>query len=73
MSAATEHSPFEDWARTVQAHIEEALGAFLPAPDTIPCKLHEAMRYTVLGGGKRVRPLLVFAGGALFGADPRAL
>jgi farnesyl diphosphate synthase len=35
----------------------------------MPHKLHEAMRYTVLGGGKRVRPLLVFAAGALFGAD----
>jgi farnesyl diphosphate synthase len=43
---------------------------FLPAATTVPpAKLHEAMRYTVLGGGKRVRPLLVYAAGALFGAD----
>ena len=64
---------FADWMTAVQAHVEEALGAFLPHAETIPFKLHEAMRYTVLGGGKRVRPLLVFAAGALSGADPRAL
>ncbi len=39
----------------------------------MPHKLHEAMRYTLLGGGKRVRPLLVYAAGALFDADPAAL
>jgi farnesyl diphosphate synthase len=39
----------------------------------VPHKLHEAMRYTVLGGGKRVRPLLVYASGALVGADDAAL
>ncbi len=70
MSAATS---FPDWMKSVQAHVEEALGAFLPAPGSMPVKLHEAMRYTVLGGGKRVRPLLVFAAGALSGADTRAL
>ena len=64
---------FADWMSSVQAHTEEALGAFLPAAGTVPAKLHEAMRYTVLGGGKRVRPLLVFAAGALCGADARAL
>jgi farnesyl diphosphate synthase len=64
---------FDDWMKTVQARAEEALGALLPAADVLPCKLHEAMRYTVLGGGKRVRPLLVYAAGALFGADAQAL
>ncbi len=73
MSAVTASSPFEDWMKSVQAHVEEALGAFLPHAETVPFKLHEAMRYTVLGGGKRVRPLLVFAAGELSGADPRAL
>jgi farnesyl diphosphate synthase len=66
-------SSFGDWTKAVQAHVEEALGAFLPRADAVPFKLHEAMRYTVLGGGKRVRPLLVFAAGSLSGADPRAL
>ena len=47
--------------------------AILPAAGAEPARLHEAMRYTVLGGGKRVRPLLVFAAGGLFGADTEAL
>ncbi|MDQ1813726.1 polyprenyl synthetase family protein [Massilia sp. CCM 9210] len=64
---------FGDWMKTVQAGVEEALGALLPPAGAVPHKLHEAMRYTVLGGGKRVRPLLVFAAGALYGADARAL
>ncbi|NHZ82958.1 geranyl transferase [Massilia sp. CCM 8695] len=64
---------FDDWMKTVQAGVEEALGALLPAAGAVPHKLHEAMRYTVLGGGKRVRPLLVFAAGALSGAGTRAL
>jgi farnesyl diphosphate synthase len=66
-------SAFDGWMKSVQAQSEEALGAYLPAASTVPHKLHEAMRYTVLGGGKRVRPLLVYASGALFGADHEAL
>ena len=66
-------STFDSWMKAVQAHVEEALSAFLPHAETVPYKLHEAMRYTVLGGGKRVRPLLVFAAGELFGAATPAL
>jgi farnesyl diphosphate synthase len=68
MSAA-----FDDWMKTVHAHVEQALESFLPAAVTEPARLHEAMRYTVLGGGKRVRPLLVYAAGGVFGADMRTL
>jgi len=68
MSAA-----FDDWMKTVQAGSENDLSGFLPAPDVIPTKLHDAMRYALLGGGKRVRPLLVYAAGALFGADAATL
>jgi geranylgeranyl pyrophosphate synthase len=53
--------------------IGKRLSGFLPAADVIPTKLHEAMRYALLGGGKRVRPLLVYAAGALFGADAATL
>ena len=66
-------APFACWMGGVQAEVEEALSRFLPAAGSEPAKLHEAMRYTALGGGKRVRPLLVYASGALFGADPAAL
>jgi len=60
---------FDDWAKDVLAQVEAALDAFLPPAHAVPTRLHEAMRYTALGGGKRVRPLLVYAAGALFGAE----
>lgn len=47
----------ESW----QARMERALDARLPGPSVVPARLHEAMRYSVLGGGKRIRPALVFA------------
>jgi len=64
---------FEEWMRTVLARVEAALERYLPEPATEPARLHEAMRYAVLGGGKRVRPLLVHAAGELTGARPEAL
>lgn len=68
MSAA-----FDDWMKTVQAGSEHDLSGFLPAATATPTKLHAAMRYALLGGGKRVRPLLVYAAGALFDADAAIL
>src|SRR5579884_1028440 len=44
-----------------QVRMERALAARLPEPTVVPGRLHEAMRYSVLGGGKRIRPALVFA------------
>src|SRR3979409_1240733 len=41
--------------------MEHALAARLPESDQVPARLHEAMRYSVLGGGKRIRPALLFA------------
>ncbi len=68
---------FDDWMKTVQAASENDLSAYLPtslpAATVVPAKLHAAMRYALLGGGKRVRPLLVYAAGALFGADAAIL
>ena len=64
---------FSAWTRDVQARVEEALDTFLPPAGRVPHKLHEAMRYTTLGGGKRVRPLLAYAAGALFDAEPAVL
>ncbi|MGN6085758.1 polyprenyl synthetase family protein [Trinickia sp.] len=64
---------FEEWMRAVLARVETALERYLPATATEPARLHEAMRYAVLGGGKRVRPLLVHAAGELTGARPEAL
>ena len=69
----TAGAAFDDWMKTVQAGVEQDLSGFLPTADLIPVKLHAAMRYALLGGGKRVRPLLVYAAGALFDAEPAAL
>jgi len=55
--------------RRIQSRVEAALDALLPTPDIAPYRLHEAMRYAALGGGKRVRPLLAFAAGEVNGAD----
>ncbi len=46
---------------TWRLRMEGALAARLPEPSAVPSRLHEAMRYSVLGGGKRIRPALVFA------------
>ncbi|MDD2663599.1 MAG: polyprenyl synthetase family protein [Dechloromonas sp.] len=65
--------PFADWMATTQERVEAALARFLPGADTLPARLHDAMRYATLGGGKRVRPLLAFAAGELTGATPEKL
>jgi farnesyl diphosphate synthase len=51
------------------ARTEATLAAALPDPHLPPRRLHEAMRYAVLGGGKRMRPRLVYATGRLLGAE----
>jgi len=60
---------FQTWMKSTQAAVEIALTQYLPAPSQLPQKLHEAMAYAVLDGGKRVRPLLVYAAGKLFNAQ----
>ena len=69
----TEAQAFDGWMRTVQQDMEEVLASYLPRATQVPGRLHDAMRYATLDGGKRVRPLLVFAAGELFNADRAAL
>lgn len=57
----------------LSARADDALARFLPPDEQPPVELHRAMRYAVLGGGKRLRPLLVYAAGAAFGAAPGKL
>lgn len=64
---------FQSWSAAQQFHFEEVLRELLPRAETTPQRLHEAMRYAVLDGGKRVRPLLAFAAGELVGADVERL
>lgn len=56
-----------------QARIEDALRRVLPTADTEPARLHAAMRHAALNGGKRIRPLLVYATGHALGASDEAL
>jgi farnesyl diphosphate synthase len=60
---------FSSWAHARLSRIETLLQTLLPSPEIAPQRLHQAMRYAVLGGGKRARPLLAFAAGELAGAD----
>lgn len=53
-----------------RAAVERALAAVLPGEDTWPRRLHRAMRYAVLGGGKRIRPVLARRAHAAAGGDP---
>lgn len=62
---------FQAWAAALQQRMEGVLSDVLPQPSIAPQRLHQAMRYAVLGGGKRIRPLLAFAAGEVAGADPQ--
>jgi len=66
-------SAFADWMAATQLRVEQALARHLPPATSTPTRLHDAMRYATLGGGKRVRPLLAFAAGELTGAAPDKL
>jgi len=56
-----------------QDQVETALDHWLPAATIIPEQLHAAMRYSTLGGGKRIRPVLVYAAGAALGGNTHQL
>ncbi len=64
---------FKNWMQDVQNRMEQTLAALLPSDNHLPAQLHTAMRYSVLDGGKRVRPLLAFAAGAVVDASPERL
>ncbi len=59
--------------KACQARVELALDQRLPSADLHPRPLHQAMRYAVLGGGKRIRPVLVYLAGQAVGAAPEIL
>jgi farnesyl diphosphate synthase len=56
-----------------QERLEGSFNTWLPAATTHPVILHEAMRYSVMDGGKRIRPTLVYAAGQAAGATPQSL
>jgi farnesyl diphosphate synthase len=62
-----------DFICAYQERAEMALSLYLPSGDDEPCRLHQAMTYSVLNGGKRIRPLLVYAVGLMLGASNDSL
>lgn len=64
---------FPEWMKAIQKRVEDDLALCLPSGQALPQRLHQAMRYATLGGGKRVRALLVYAAGALFDAPASVL
>ncbi len=71
--SATVHAVLGAGLLALSERTDAALARVLPSADQPPVELHRAMHYAVLGGGKRLRPLLVYAAGAAFGADPARL
>ncbi|MEA2239757.1 MAG: geranylgeranyl diphosphate synthase, type [Thermoanaerobaculia bacterium] len=62
-------SSINDWLSEQRLIVDRVLDANLPAADTPPSVIHEAMRYAVLGGGKRIRPILAIAAAQACGAS----
>ena len=65
--------PFDHWVTDSGTRFDDAAQRTLPRAEEVPTRLHEAMRYAVLDGGKRVRPLLVYAAGDVTEAEGDAL
>ncbi|HEU5115248.1 MAG TPA: polyprenyl synthetase family protein, partial [Isosphaeraceae bacterium] len=70
-------APMAEYLAEFRQKVDEALGRYLPEIDPtgrsdVPARLAEAMRYSVLGGGKRLRPVLALMAAEACGADPEA-
>ncbi len=63
----------KEWMQATRERTETALNRYLPSPDHNPKRLHEAMHYVCMNGGKRFRPILVHAAGEISGATTTAL
>src|SRR5438874_1998663 len=70
MQAMNPDVAFPIWSGERAQRVAGVLDTVLPPTSEPPNALHEAMRYAVLGGGKRVRALLAYAGGELARVDP---
>ncbi len=63
---ATKKHAFKQQSEEWKALIEKAFDRLLPSATATPKRLHQAMHYSLNAGGKRLRPILVLAGEALF-------
>ena len=69
----TDATAVADYVRARRAEIEAALAILLPAPPDCPAPVADAMRYSLLGGGKRVRPVLCLASADAVGGRTAAV
>jgi geranylgeranyl diphosphate synthase, type II len=77
ISTQVDRSRLSDYLREARRDLDEALNRYLPASNhdpkiSCPARLAEAMRYSVLAGGKRLRPLLCLMASEASGGDPPA-
>ena len=72
MQAVVDNSLLHDAMRRIAEQVDAAFDAILPLPDDAHAPLVEAMRYAAIGGGKRLRPLLVTAVADMYGVDRNA-
>lgn len=63
----------QQYLETAGSQIDKELDRLLPPADLFPASIHVAMRYSVLAGGKRLRPILCLEAGRLLGGDERTL
>jgi geranylgeranyl diphosphate synthase type II len=63
----------QEYLREKRALVDATLDAHLPPATTEPPRIHEAMRYAVLGGGKRIRPIVAIAAAEAVGASIGAI
>src|SRR6056297_691559 len=66
---ATEPWSLRSYLQQRSELIETALNDYLPVVESSPSRLHEAMRYSVFAGGKRLRPILLLAACEAVGGD----
>lgn len=62
-----------DYLKQKATQIDEWLDRLLPKENQIPAIIHQAMRYSIFAGGKRLRPILAITAGEIFDADEREL
>ena len=70
MNAPAPSGAFLAFVQQWSPAVENALLGLLPAPTTVPQRLHEAMHYALFPGGKRLRPMLALLGCRAIGGDP---
>ncbi|MCI0732325.1 MAG: (2E,6E)-farnesyl diphosphate synthase [Methylococcaceae bacterium] len=61
--------PLKNFMQSAQKRVDKALDGWLPPTNRVPYRLHEAMRYSVFNGGKRMRPILTYGTGQALNVD----